>query len=186
MKKNLSLVTSNSNKARECKDILSSYSIPIDHIKLKIYEVQSDTVEEIAKLSSIEATKICKKPILVEDSGLFINALNGFPGPYSSYVQNKIGNNGILKLMEGINNRNAIFKSVIGFCEPKSSPLVFVGEVKGRISLKERGKEWAFDPIFVPDQFDMTYAEMLPENKNKISHRRKALERFALWFKNNI
>ncbi|MCW3975104.1 MAG: XTP/dITP diphosphatase [Candidatus Bathyarchaeota archaeon] len=182
MQKKVFFITSNPNKARECKNILSFFSIYVEIIKLQISEIQSDTLEEIARFSSLEAVRICKKPVLVEDSGLFINILNGFPGPYSSYIQNKIGNYGILKLMKGIKNRRAIFKSVIGFCSPKKLNQVFVGEVHGSISYEERGKEWAFDPIFIPDFSDKTYAQMSAEKKNEISHRRRALEKFAIWF----
>ena len=92
MQKKVFFITSNPNKARECKNILSFFSIYVEIIKLQISEIQSDTLEEIARFSSLEAVRICKKPVLVEDSGLFINVLNGFPGPYSSYIQNKIGN----------------------------------------------------------------------------------------------
>lgn len=182
MRKKIFFVTSNSNKARECKNILSFFSIYVEIVKLQISEIQSNTLEEIARFSSLEAFRICKKPVLIEDSGLFINILNGFPGPYSSYVQDKIGNCGILKLMKGMKNRRAAFKSVIGFYSSKKKHRVFVGEVHGNISHEEKGKEWAFDPIFIPDLSDKTYAQMPAERKNEISHRRKALEKFAIWF----
>ncbi len=182
MRKKIFFVTSNPNKARECKNILSFFSIYVEIIKFQISEIQSNTLEEIARFSSLEAFRICRKPVLIEDSGLFIDILKGFPGPYSSYVQNKIGNYGILKLMKGIKNRKAIFKSVIGFCSSKKLHRVFIGEVRGSISYKEKGKKWAFDPIFIPDPEDRTYAQMSAERKNEISHRRKALEKFAIWF----
>lgn len=185
MKKKVFFVTSNPNKARECKDILSFLSINVEIIKLQISEIQSENIEDIARLSSLEAARVCKKPVLVEDSGLFIDILNGFPGPYSSYVNNKIGNDGILKLMNGVKNRNAVFKSAIGFCFLNKFHQVFVGEVTGSISRKKRGKEWAFDPIFVPSFSDKTYAQMSTQRKNEISHRRRALEKFAFWFNKN-
>lgn len=183
MQKEIAFVTTNPYKAREVKEILSSFSINIKQLFSFSIEIQSDKIEEIARISAIEAAKKSRQFVLVEDSGLFIESLNGFPGPYSSYIQKTIGNDGILKLMKGIKDRKATFRSAVGFCTPNDSPLIFVGEVHGRISQKERGRMWAFDPIFIPNNTNNTYAEMSREKKNKISHRKKALEKFALWFK---
>ncbi|WP_455277729.1 XTP/dITP diphosphatase [[Eubacterium] cellulosolvens] len=179
----IKFVTSNFHKVSEVKEILSQHSISVDHINLKVPEIQSDSLEEIAKASSIEVAKIEHAPILVEDSGLFIRNLNGFPGPYSSYVLKTIGNTGILKLMINMSQREATFKSVIAFCNEKLSSNIFVGEVNGVISERERGKIWGFDPIFIPKGMKETFAEMPGNKKNDLSHRKKALEKFVLWYK---
>ena len=185
MQKEIVFMTSNLNKVREIKEILSSHSIFIKHMNFKVPEIQSDSLEKIAKTSSIEAMNRSGKPTIVEDSGLFIQCLNGFPGPYSSYIQKTIGNSGILKLMKSFENRGATFMSVIAYCDQSQSPLAFVGKVHGSISKEERGKVWGFDPIFMPRGTEKTYAEMLPENKNKLSHRKEALEKFILWYNEN-
>jgi XTP/dITP diphosphohydrolase len=123
----------------------------------------------------------------VEDAGLFIEALNGFPGPFSSYVYKTIGTQGVLRLMRGIKNRNALFLSAVAFCKPKSDPQVFVGKVDGVITLKERGGYgFGFDPIFQPKGKKKTFAEMRRGEKNKFSHRAKALRNFAEWFNKKI
>ncbi len=179
----ITFVTSNSNKAREVAQILGSFRIDVKHVDLRLTEIQSDSLEEIAEASALEATNRVGKPVIVEDSGLFIKSLNGFPGPFSSHVQKTIGNRGVLKLMEGLDDREAIFKSVVAYCDEKRRALSFTGEVPGKISYEERGKVWAFDPIFIPDENgDKTYAEMGPVEKNRISHRRRALEKFANWY----
>ena len=176
-------VTSNSNKAKEVALILENFRIDVEHINLRLTEIQSDSLEEIAKASALEAADRVDKPVIVEDSGLFIKSLNGFPGPFSSYVQKTIGNKGILKLMGGIHDREACFKSVVAYCDEKRKTLSFTGEILGKISYKEKGKVWAFDPIFIPDQEGQkTYAEMGTVEKNRISHRRRALESFAKWY----
>ena len=175
--------TSNLNKAREVAHILESFRIDVKHVNLKLTELQSDSLEEIAKASALEAAHRVGKPVIVEDSGLFIRSLNGFPGPFSSYVQKTIGNKGVLKLMEGIGDREASFKSVVAYCDEKRKALSFTGEARGKVSYKEKGKVWAFDPIFIPDQKGgKTYAEMGPVEKNRISHRRRALGKFAKWY----
>jgi XTP/dITP diphosphohydrolase len=171
------------NKAKEVALVLESFRIDVEHVNLRLTEIQSDSLEEIAKASALEAVHRTGKPVIVEDSGLFIDSLNGFPGPFSSYVQKTIGNKGILKLIRGIDDRKASFKSVVGYCDRKGKALSFTGDVLGKISHKERGKLWAFDPIFIPDEGrGKTYAEMGTVEKNRISHRRRALESFAKWY----
>jgi len=120
----------------------------------------------------------------VEDAGLFVEALKGFPGPYSAYVYRTLGTRGILKLMENVEDRAASFRSVVVFSSPEHQPVCFSGEVKGRISMEERGDSgFGFDPIFEPEAGDgRTFAEMTTEEKNRYSHRAEALRRFAKWY----
>ena len=116
----------------------------------------------------------------MEDSGLFIDALNGFPGPYSSYVFRTLGNRGIVKLLDGMENRKAYFLSVVAYadgCEIRS----FTGKVKGNISREIRGGEgFGFDPVF--EVSGKTFGEVSIKEKNEISHRKHAFESFFTWF----
>jgi len=107
MKYSLTLITGNENKFREIKNFLSNYNIELEKIDLDINEIQSENLEEIILDFIQKAYKMLKKPVIAEDSGLFIRSLKGFPGPYSSYVYKTLGNEGILKLMEGIYDRYA-------------------------------------------------------------------------------
>ena len=110
--------------------------------------------------------------------------MGGFPGPYSAYVSKTLGNEGILKLLSGESCRTATFKSVVGYCEPGGEPLLFVGSVDGVITEEIRGEGgFGYDPIFAPGK--RTFAEMLMEEKNEISHRRGAFGAFLDWFKKN-
>ena len=121
---------------------------------------------------------------MVEDAGLFIEALKGFPGPYSSYVYKTLGVQGILKLMEGVKRREAYFLSAIAYAEPGLEPKVFLGKVEGFIVPEARGsKGFGFDPIFQPKGSEKTFAEMGVEEKNRFSHRAKALSALAEWLK---
>jgi XTP/dITP diphosphohydrolase len=107
--------------------------------------------------------------------------LNGFPGPYSAYVFRKINCNGILRLMHGARNRNAVFISAVGFCD-KNTVKVFKGECMGKISEESRGEQkFGYDPIFIPDTEKKTFAED-EEMKARVSHRKKSFERFCKWY----
>ena len=131
--------TGNINKFNEARSILSPYGISVGMLRMKGDEIQSDNLKEIAKTSAINAFKRTKLPIFVEDAGLFIDALSGFPGPYAAYVYKTIHNSGILKLMENASDRQAKFQSVIAYCDQTlCEPECFEGESKGEITLTER------------------------------------------------
>ncbi len=103
---------------------MNNLGIALEHTDLGYPEVQGD-LEDVARYGATYAVKRLKKPVIVEDAGLFIKALKWFPGTYSSYVQDTLGNEGVLKLMSDIEDRYAEFRSVIGFCTPKPSPWFF-------------------------------------------------------------
>ena len=170
--------SSNRNKYEEAKKILQEFDIKLRFLKCNLEEIQSDSLDTVAKHKSLQAFSLCSKPVIVEDAGLFIDSLNGFPGPYSSFVFATIGNRGILKLLS--KKRSANFRSVIAFCEKKRKPVIFDARVKGKISNKEHGTRWGFDPIFIPNGKNKTYS--LLDDKNKISHRYLSLVKFANWY----
>jgi XTP/dITP diphosphohydrolase len=172
-------VTTNEGKFREVREMATGYGIEIEWLKKEYLEPQGSELEEIARKSAELLAKEIKKPFFIEDSGLFVEALSGFPGPYSSYVFRTIGNEGILRLMRGVDNRKAYFKAVIAYFDGKTIH-VFTGVVEGEIADQLRGSRgFGFDPIFLYG--DRTFAEMGVEEKNKYSHRRKAFESFFKW-----
>ncbi len=166
--------TSNKHKYLEAKEILSKYNIDVEWINEKYKEIQAEGLEEVV----LEALKNVKNNTFIEDAGLFIDALNGFPGVYSSFIFKKIGNEGILKLMEGIKNRKAKFISVIGI-KIDNECKIFKGVVEGVIADEIRGNGgFGYDPIFIPSGYTRTFAEDT-KIKNEVSHRRRALEELA-------
>ena len=180
--------TRNIHKFNEARKVLAEHKIAVGMLRAKALEIQSDSLEEIAKTSVVDAFKRCNLPLIVEDAGLFIDALNGFPGPYAAYAYKTIGNKGLLKLMESIENRKARFHSVIAYYSAElKSPICFKGEVAGEITREKRiGKResgFGFDPIFKPAKSNKTFAEMAIVEKNKYSHRAQALRKFAEWYK---
>ena len=173
----LFFASSNIQKFKEAKKILNEFGINLGFFKCKLEEIQSNSLKEIAKNKAEQAFKKCKKPIIVEDDGLFIDSLNGFPGPYSSYVFKTIGNKGILKLLK--KNRKAKFVSVISFYDKKNFE-TFESKLNGNISKEIIGIGWGFDPIFIPCKSKKTFAQL--KNKNKLSHRFKSLKKFSNWY----
>lgn len=184
MRKSYDLVfaSSNNNKYREAKEILSQFDIRLGFLKFSAVEIQSNSIGQIAKQKALDAYKKCGSAVIVEDDGLFIDSLGGFPGPYSSYVFKTIGNTGIINLVK--TKKNADFVSVIAFCDNSKKPILFEGKTRGRISAKPKGKGWGYDPIFIPNGKNKTYAEM--SEKNTISHRFRALQKFATWYSNKL
>lgn len=176
----VTFASTNQNKFREVESILAARGIRASFARLELVEIQSDSLEEIAKEKARNAYSKTHKPVIVEDDGLFVDALVGFPGQYSSYVFKTIGNAGVLKLLEGREDRSASFRSLVAFFDGNSLQL-FEGKVAGKISEKIAQGGWGYDPIFVPEGADVTFAEL--SNKNDYSHRRKALEKFAGWLK---
>jgi XTP/dITP diphosphohydrolase len=179
------LVTGNLHKFNEVRPVLSKYNIAAGMLrKIDAVEIQDDDIENVAKASALDAVRKSRLPIVVEDAGLFIEALSSFPGPYSSFVYRTIGNDGVLKLMRNVANRGARFRSVVAFSSPKQdASLSFTCEVRGEIVKRKRGTGgFGFDPIFKPSSSQKTFAEMTVDEKNKHSHRALAFRRFAEWY----
>ena len=179
---NVLFASSNIHKYEEAKKILDKFGIKLEFFQTDLMEIQSDSLSEIALKKVLDAYGKCKKPVIVEDDGLFINSLSGFPGPFSSYVFKTIGNNGILKLIGS--NRSAQFRAVIAFCDSNKKPVFFESNVFGEISKNIQGKGWGYDPIFVPENQNKTYAELA--EKNKLSHRYQSLKKFARHYIHSI
>lgn len=177
-------VTSNVHKFQEACRILSEHKLATAKLTVEALEIQDDRLENIAKFSVLDAVRNCGLPVFVEDAGLFIDALGGFPGPYSKYVYSKVGLEGILKLMKNKTDRNAHFKSVVAFATPDEEPICFIGKVEGNISLHEQGNSgFGYDPIFLPREGDgRRFAEMTTKEKNRYSHRGNALRKFGEWY----
>ena len=175
--------TSNEYKFNEAKNILANYEIDLKMVKGKINEIQDDSLRRIAVHALSKALDQGERPTIIEDAGLFVKMLNGFPGPYSSYVYRMLGVNGILRLMNRMKNRDAEFRSVVVFGNKPSFIKTFQGVVKGKISLQPKGRSgFGFDPIFIPKGSKKTFGEMSLEEKNYLSHRARTFHKFAKWY----
>ncbi len=169
-------VTSNEGKFAEAQGIFKD----LVQKNIGYTEIQADTLEEVASYGMKEVAERLKGPVILEDAGLFIEALKGFPGVYSAYVQKTIGNNGILRLMQSREDRKAYFRSVVAYTEPGMEPRLFIGEVHGRIGFESRGDMgFGYDPIFYVREKSL--GEMEIEEKNRISHRAAAMKALKEW-----
>jgi XTP/dITP diphosphohydrolase len=180
--KSLHFASNNYNKYVEIQSVLQKYSIDVYFSRTILTEIQSNFLIEIAIEKSRSAFEQISMPIIVEDDGLFIDELNGFPGQYSSYSFETIGNDGLIKLLINSKTRIAYFKSVFVFYDGNILQS-FVGETKGKIAHRPMGKGWGFDPMFIPDGIDLTFGQLHQENrKEEFSHRTQALIKFANWY----
>jgi len=171
----LSFITGNPDKYEEMRRFFKERGMEVRWIERSLPEIQARSLEEVVAhaLSQVE-----ERHVFVEDAGLFIDVLNGFPGVYSRYVFETLGNKGILKLLEGVERREARFEAVIGYKDGDGRIKIFKGEVRGLISHAELGCEgFGYDPIFVPLGHDKTFGEDA-RLKSALSHRRRAAERF--------
>ena len=183
---NITFITGNQHKVKEAQGIFHQFNIEVEHVDLGYPEIQGELID-VARFGAVDAARRLGRPVIVEDAGLFIKALNWFPGTYSSYVQDTLGNQGILKLMNNVKDRYAEFRSVIGFATPKTEPETFLGVVGGQIAHQEKGDHgFAYDPLFVPEGYSQTFGELTRKEKNEFSHRRRSLENFAQWYKDFI
>lgn len=191
----LTFITGNKNKFLEVKKFFSDNNLPIllENQNIETEELQSDSLRKVAefKINSIK-NKIAGN-FFVEDAGFFVDEpLNGFPGVYSSYIMKVLGNEGILKLLGNSEIRRARFQAVIALYleedENQEKLYFFDGEVKGTVAKSIRGKNgFGFDPIFIPDEIPKkTFGEMLPEEKNRISHRSRAIKKLVEFLSKKI
>ena len=176
----LFFVSSNENKFEEAERILSHLGLQINFFKTTLEEIQSNNLNDIAKQKAINAYELVQKPVIIEDDGLFIDPLNGFPGPYSSYVYDTIGNKGIMKVLENSQVRDAKFVSIIAYCDNDYGVKLFESSIPGKISSVIEKGGWGYDPIFIPNGESKTYANV--SDKDKFSHRSAALTKFSNWF----
>ena len=179
--------TNNVNKFNEAREILAQNKISVGMIRIKSLEIQSNSLTEIAKASVLDSFRTYKLPIVVEDDGLFVDALNGFPGPYAAHAFRTIGNQGLLRLMRDMVDRKACFESVVSYQSLQLSvPVCFEGVSTGEIlheEVKPLGKtSFGFDPIFRPDRSRKAFAQMSISEKCSFSHRANAFRKFGRWY----
>ena len=171
----LKVITSNPGKVAEFQRAFADMGIEMEHLRLPYDEIQTSELEEVVEKGMAEIRAKGVRDFIIDDSGMFVNALKGFPGVYSAYGQKTIGNDGILKLMEGVEDRSAVFKCCIG-CDIDGRTIIVTGTCDGYIMREARGSEgFGYDPIFSPDG-KRTFAEIGIEEKNTMSHRGNAIK----------
>lgn len=168
--------TSNAGKAREAAAALAPLGIQIETVSVPVDEIQADRLEDVARAKAEALRSRVRPPYFVEDAGLFVDALKGFPGVYSAYAYRTLGWQGLLRLLGTRRNRGAEFCAVVALVLNDAPPRLFRGAVRGRLTEGGRGAHgFGFDPIFVPAGHRRTFAELEPDQKTRLSHRGRAL-----------
>jgi len=171
----ITLITGNAGKAAEYAAMLGIEVIPA---RAELTEVQSLDVTDVAARKAADAYDQLREPVLVDDTGLTIHAWNGLPGALVAWFIDTVGPQGILNMTAGITDRRATASTALGYADA-TGVRVFTGTVDGSLATEPRGTSgFGYDPIFIPgsDSGYRTYAQMTSEEKNKISHRRRAVE----------
>jgi len=163
-------ITGNKNKFEEVKLILPN----IEQLDIDLPEIQGIDAKEIIRSKLLEALNHTEGEFIVEDTSLYFNCLNGLPGPLIKWFSKAIGNDGLAKIAEKLGDDKAEAKTIIGYAKNHEEIYFFEGIIKGKI-VKPRGESnFGWDPIFLPDGKEKTFAEMNREEKNEISMRRIA------------
>jgi XTP/dITP diphosphohydrolase len=171
----ITLITGNAGKAAEYAALLGTGVTPA---RAELTEVQSLDVAHVAVRKAADAYAQLREPVLVDDTGLTVHAWNGLPGALVAWFIDTVGPQGILDMAAGITDRRATVSTALGYADADGVQ-VFTGTVDGSLATEPRGASgFGYDPIFIPDSDSShrTYAQMTSEEKNKISHRRRAVE----------
>ncbi|XP_035211558.1 inosine triphosphate pyrophosphatase-like [Stegodyphus dumicola] len=171
----VSFVCGNPGKIREAESIMKDSYIKIHYVKLDLPENQGDS-DFVSKSKCKSATSVVKGPVIVEDTSLCFNALHGLPGPYIKWFYEKLGSEGLHRLLAGWEDKSASAVCTLAFTEgPGKEVFLFSGEVKGTIVPPRGDYGFGWDSCFQPEGSVRTFAEMSSEEKNEFSHRHKAL-----------
>ncbi|MEV5704866.1 RdgB/HAM1 family non-canonical purine NTP pyrophosphatase [Actinoallomurus sp. NPDC052274] len=169
----ISLITGNEGKAREYESLLG---IKVTAVKENLIEIQELDVVRVVERKAQDAYSMLRRPVLVDDTGLTLTEWNGLPGALVFWFLDTIGPQGILKMAANVTNRRATVTTAIGYAD-ESGVQVFTGTLNGTLTTELRGTTgFGYDPIFIPDGHDRTFAEMSSEEKNSVSHRRLAVD----------
>ncbi|MBD3404874.1 MAG: RdgB/HAM1 family non-canonical purine NTP pyrophosphatase [Candidatus Lokiarchaeota archaeon] len=178
----LVLVTQNKHKLHELTPLFQKFDVAFQTSSLEKYEIRSNDTNEVALEAALRAFSSLNCPVVVDDTGLYIDALGGFPQAYPAFILDTIGIKGVLKLMRDVDLRQAKFVCAVGYADD-SGVRTFIGEMHGTIAHEPQGEGgFGYDPIFIPSGDTRTYAEMAFDEKIAHSHRTAAFTRFLEWY----
>jgi len=193
------IASRNKGKINEFKKLFEKEGVTVlslDDLDMTIPEIEETgaTFHENAKIKAETVASIVNEPVIADDSGLVVDALNGRPGVYSARYAGEPTDDvknyeKVLDELEAVEekNRTARFVAVLALSRPGEETLFFEGKCEGKIAYEPKGEHgFGYDPIFIPDGYDVTMAQLTGDEKNKISHRFHALERLKKWLTNNL
>ena len=176
-------MTTNPGKFREVQEQLAVAGIPLERVDRPYPEIQTTSLAEVLEFARHHLDREVGGDYLADDSGLFVSALGGFPGVYSAHAYRTLGCKGLLRLLEGKPDRSAEFRSAF-LVAVGGHHTQLTGTCRGTIAATERGTGgFGYDPIFVPEGSERTFAEMSTEEKNVVSHRGRAVQEVIRFLK---
>jgi inosine triphosphate pyrophosphatase len=156
--------------------------VDIRILNVDLPEIQEVDTEAIAKAKAMLGAQLANGPCVVEDTSLQFHALGGMPGPYIKWFQQSLGSEGLYKILYAYEDKSATAVCTLAFCPyPHADPVLFTGTISGTIVEPVQGKGFGWDSIFVPDGQTKPFSSMSTEEKNKLSHRGKAVRQWADW-----
>ncbi len=180
----ITFVTTNPGKFREVSARLAPLGVRLRRLDRAYPEVQADRLEDVVRHGAEVLSRRLRGEFLIDDSGLFVDALGGFPGVYSAYVYRTIGPEGVLDLLRHEARRTAHFETVLLLGRRGRPSWIFKGACTGAIARRARGKSgFGYDPIFVPKGHRRTFGEMSLDEKNALSHRARAVDALAAFLR---
>jgi non-canonical purine NTP pyrophosphatase (RdgB/HAM1 family) len=179
--KSLTFITGNATKVEHLAKYLD---FSIEQKKLDVPEIQSLDLEEVATEKAKAAFALLGTPVLVEDTALSFEALNGLPGPLVKWFLESIGNDGLTKLLLGYHNRGALAETCFALCD-ESGVHLFKGACKGRVADRPKGDGYGWDPVFIPEGSELTWAEFDFAQQKGVSMRRLAIEKLQVYLEAN-
>ncbi len=166
-------ITGNKNKFREASAILPG----LKRLDIDLPEIQEIDAGKIIEAKLREALKHKRGEFIIEDTSLYLDCLNGLPGPLIKWFLATIGNDGLFTLADRLGNYGAEAKTIIGYAHGESGIDFFAGSVRGRVVAPRGETNFGWDPVFLPAEHEKTFAQIEEKEKNKISMRRLALEK---------
>ncbi|MFO7321858.1 MAG: non-canonical purine NTP pyrophosphatase [Chloroflexota bacterium] len=195
MAQQITLVTTNPDKVGAITAHLARFGIEVRHLHAALIEPQADTVEEVARIKALEAFKLANAPVIIDDTGFSIDALGGFPGPYTKYVLRTIGIEGLLSLVQPHHSRRCRFVNALVYVDASGRLSSFV-EQDGQGLLADFADQtpcpeaWsALWRIFIPDGYDKPLSAMLPDERARLWEAWAAhsvYARFGRWLQDQL
>lgn len=171
----LQFITGNYNKFAEVQAIIPE----IEQLDIDLPEIQSLDPQEIVAFKLKAAAEQVQGNFIVEDTSLYLEGLHGLPGPFIRWFMKAMGREGLAKIAIESGNPRAEAKTIIGYMDDEGNTHYFEGSIKGEIVMPLGETSFGWDPIFMPDGYDLTFAEMGITEKNEISMRRQAAQKLA-------
>ena len=165
----ISFVTNNKLKVQVARNSLHKHGITVKQIVLDLPEIQSDSVKEIAIFSAKNAALVVGQPVIVGDTGFFVESLGGFPGPYLKYINEKLSPVQFSRLYSELENPTAYFLDALCYCKPAEQPVCFLSKTHGHLVSKPKGRSNnMIETLFVPKGDVRTLAEIPHQDQIKL------------------